>query len=249
MKLVIGGYRGPHLIERSLLSIEKHIRKGIDEVVVVEDSGNARWHQEIRTMTLKQWDRAVSGGRREGVTIRPVKVLDAGKRGYNNAMRTVCRVAGREPFLFWEEDFVAIADVNLIQIQQVLKLKPELAQVALLRGPHFENEHRDGGLLPALVNRLGAARVDLRTEYVDIPFRPGTLVPDLHARGVEIYTQLGTFTGNPAVWQSGVAARGWPVGRWSEDRKRDDLIAEGFRFAFLPGQRVEHDGVRSGFAY
>lgn len=153
-------------------------------------------------------------------------VVDAGKQGYNNAMQEVVKLAGDEEFMFWEEDFTATVPVDLAQMSQILTARPHLAQVALLRQPWFPNERKAGGLLEALAAKGHEIR----------------LIDGIHE-------QRATFTGNPAVWQAGIAALGWPRGQWSEDQKRDELLAEGYSFGFLEGVRVRHEGVRSGFDY
>ena len=152
-------------------------------------------------------------------------VVDSGKSGYNTAMKAVCAAAGGE-FFFLEEDFTFLTDIDLQHMSDILAERPHLAQLALLRGPWFPIEHRHGGLIEAL---------QAKGEKF-------TLI-----EGVLEHT--ATFTGNPAVWRAEVAASGWPDGKWSEDRKRDQLLAEGYRFGYLPNVRVHHEGVRSGFDY
>jgi glycosyltransferase involved in cell wall biosynthesis len=146
--------------------------------------------------------------------------------GYNMAMKAVCKRAGAEEFMFLEEDFTFNQKVNLPELSEILEARPHLAQIALLRQPWFPVEHDNGGLLEALVAR------GYDVEMVD-----------------GIWEQTATFTGNPAVWRAGVALTGWPDGKWSEDAKRDELLAQGDRFGYMPGVRVHHRGVRSGFGY
>lgn len=208
MRIVIGTYRERAYIGRCLNSIAEHV-SGVTEIVFVDDSGNpshSRW--------LEQYG----------------AVSQTHAAGYNEAMQEVCRVAGNEPFAFVEEDFTFTSPVDLNDMAATIDAHPDLAQLALLRGPHFPIEHEHGGVLEGLVARLGQPFVDLRRE----PYG---------------WSQRGTFTGNPAVWRAGIAADGWPRGRWSEDKMRDRLLADGYRFGFLNGVRVAHDGVRSGKGY
>lgn len=204
MLLVIGTYRGLTHLPTALDSIDRHL-SGVTRLVFVDDSTDATAHEWMRT-------------RGELVTV--------GRRGYNAAMSTVCAVAGNDPFMFFEEDFTVTVDVDLDDLAAKLTARPHLAQIALLRGPHFPIEHEHGGLLEALQAR-------------------GETITDVDG----ILEQTATFTCNPAVWAAGIAAQGWPAGQWSEDRKRDQLLAAGYRFGFLPGIRVAHHGVRSGFDY
>lgn len=153
-------------------------------------------------------------------------VMSTGKSGYNAAMKAVCEAAGDEPFCFWEEDFRALEAINLDELGEQLAARPHLAQLALLRGPWFPIEHEHGGLIEAL---------EAKGEQFDLI--DGVL------------EQTATFTCNPSIWQAGVAAAGWPDGEWSEERKRDELLAAGYKFGFVPGIKVTHEGIRSGFGY
>lgn len=154
------------------------------------------------------------------------KVIEVGARGYNAAMNAACQAAEGQTCMWLEEDFTFLAKVDLDEIEQMLWHRPHLAQIALLRGSHFPIEHKHGGLIEALKAK------GERFEEVD-----------------GLIEHTATFTGNPSVWRGHVFETGWPRGRWSEDLKRDELRAMGYRFAFLPGIRVEHTGERSGFDY
>lgn len=226
MKVILGSYRGPGLVRRAIDSLAENAI-GVTSLVVVDDGDNPDWSAEIRSMHFVPADR-----KHAGTLPRPIvpQVIEMKKRGYNQAMRQVVRLAGRERFLFWEEDFTLDVPVDLTWMEMILMQRPYLAQLALLRGPHFPNEHAEGGLLPALEKRLGK-------DFVQLKLVKG------------IWEQRGTFTCNPAVWQANVANQGWPLGKWSEDRMRDKLLGLGYRFGFVPGQRVTHDGERSGFGY
>lgn len=156
-------------------------------------------------------------------------VVETGARGYGAAMTAVCELGAQEPYAaFLEEDFTLEADVDFDELGAILTARPHLAQIALLRGPWFPIEHEHGGLLEGLEARL-----------------PGTVLGDVDG----VIEQTGTFTCNPAVWRREVFATGWPAGRWSEDRKRDQLLAAGYRFGFMPGVKVRHDGERTGKGY
>lgn len=154
------------------------------------------------------------------------KVVDTGRSGYGPAMKAVCAEAGHDKFAFVEEDFQFLNHVDLKAMGDLLDERPYLAQLALLRGPWFPVEHEHGGLIEALVAK------GEKFDMVD-----------------GLWEQTATFTCNPAVWQQGIAPQGWPDGQWSEDAKRDQLLAQGYKFGFVPGIKVHHDGVRSGFNY
>ncbi len=227
MKLIIGSYRGVELVQRAIASLERNAR-GITSVEIVDDSPDPSTPFALRDLALTNVDWTNERELPMWPTVH--KVGGTGGKGYNAAMRAVCAVAGADMFIFWEEDFVLTEPVDFNQLGWDLQKHPDWAQIALQRGPWFPNEKAAGGMLPGLVQRLGIDRVQLRNE-------DGYL------------TQRGTFTCNPAVWQRGIARRGWPLGQWSEDKMRDRLIRRGYRFAFAPGVRVMHDGVRSGHGY
>jgi hypothetical protein len=218
VRIVIGTYRKEAYIKRALDSIEQFVT-GYDGIDFVDDSGDPNWAELLRGYSPNS------------------TVVDVGGRGYNAAMKAVCELVGDEAFVFWEEDFVALEPISLDVLEGILDDRPHLAQIALLRGPHFPIEHEHGGLLEAL--RAKGHEIPLVLESV--PFGP----PATYG----VYEQTATFTCNPAMWRAGIAAKGWPDGKWSEDAKRDQLIADGYRFGFLPGIRVAHEGVRSGFDY
>jgi hypothetical protein len=220
VRIVIGSYRGPDLVLRAIASLQRYMT-GWDDTIIVDDSGNLEWMQTYARLEIQYPD---------GTKKAPFVVSTGGRRGYNLAMKQVCRWAGDRRFMFWEEDFELLVPTDLNDMDQKLFDNPHLAQLALLRGSHFENEFLWGGLLPALNKRIPGSVAGLDPE-------------------TGIIEQTGTFTCNPAVWQRGVAKMGWPNGSWSEDRKRDDLIKQGYKFGFLPEVRVTHNGIRSGFDY
>lgn len=156
---------------------------------------------------------------------RAEKVAD-GNVGYTAAMQKVCEVADGMPSMFLEEDFTFLEDIHLDKMLEILHNRPYLAQIALLRGAHFPIEHEHGGLIEALEHR-------------------GYTIREVGG----ILEQTATFTCNPAVWRGEVFAAGWPWARWSEERKRDLLLSEGYRFGYLPGIRVAHHGERTGHGY
>lgn len=240
MKVIIGSYRGPELVKRAIASLEEHL-EGMTSLTIVDDSNPRQhpdWAPSYRSLEPKPYADSlhsyaattVRADGSRGPRAIPVDVIQTYGKGYNAAMQAVCQASQRQRFMFWEEDFVLTAPVSLVHLERILTERPYLAQVALLRNPHFKIEKDLNGVLPALVARLGADKVQLR----------------LHDGIIE---QKGTFTCNPSVWQQNITAGGWPKGRWSEDRMRDILLAKGYRFGYLPGIRCHHDGVRSGHGY
>lgn len=202
--LLIGTYRKRRHIETCLKSVDNHLR-GHTEIIFIDDSGDPH-----HSTWLTQHG----------------KVIETGARGYTTAMQHLCAAAlGRQAFIL-EEDFELLTDVHIDELAEHLYHRPYLAQIALLRGPHFPVEHTHGGLIEALQAQ------GHRFHHV------GGLIE-----------HSATFTCNPSLWRADVFTSGWPHGRLSEELKRDQLKQRGYRFAFLPGIRVAHHGERQGHGY
>ena len=203
-RVLLGSYRGKSHVETALASIDQHL-KGVTSLVIINDSPDpdiGPW--------LSQYG----------------KVVNVGGRGYGRAMRELCAAAeGQEAFVY-EEDFRLLEDIHLDQLSEILWYRPWLAQISLLRGPHFPIEHQHGGLIEALVAR-------------------GHQFDEVHG----IIEHRACFTMNPTLIRGAVLADGWPLGKWSEEIKGDNLVKQGYRFGYLPGIRCAHDGERSGHGY
>lgn len=182
----------------------KHL-KGFGEVTFVDDSGDPANAAYL----------AAFG-----------KVVTTDSQGYRAAMHAACQVAdGRE--CFWlEEDFTFLEDVDLGELHDILYYRPYLAQVVLLRGPHFEVEHHHGGLIEALQFK--------GHQFTEV-------------NGIIEHTAC--FSANPSLWRGEVWDAGWPTGRWTEELKGNVLVQQGYRFGYVPGIKVEHHGQRSGHGY
>lgn len=147
-------------------------------------------------------------------------------QGYRAAYQAICRMADGKAAFVLEEDFTFTSDVDAEEMYDMLYHRPYLAQVVCLRGPHFPIEHHHGGVIEAL-----KAKGHKFTEV----------------NGLIEHTAC--FSANPGVWRGEVFASGWPFERWSEEIKGRRLAAQGYRFAYLPGIRVEHHGEREGHGY
>lgn len=204
MRALIGTYRKQRHIPAALRSLEQHVT-GITDLIFIDDSGDPD-----NSARLAQYG----------------KVIETGAQGYGTAMKAACNAAENQQCLWWEEDFTALESVNLTQLSDILYHRPYLAEIALLRGPHFPIEHRHGGLIEALQAK--------GHQFNEV-------------NGVIEHTAC--FTCNPSVWRGEVFAAGWPTGHLSEEIKGHQLAAAGYRFGYLPGIRVAHHGERSGYGY
>jgi glycosyltransferase involved in cell wall biosynthesis len=204
MRCLLGTYRNKTHIPDALRSLDQYVT-GITDIVFINDSPNPE---------TSTW---LSGYG---------KVVDVDGHGYGAAMKAACVAAEGQQCLWWEEDFTATQKIVLDDLSAILYHRPYLAQIALLRGPHFPIEHEHGGLLEALIYK-------------------GHTITEVNG----VLEQTATFTANPSVWRGEVFGLGWPAGRLSEELKRDQLLNLGYRFGYLPGIRVEHHGERTGFDY
>ena len=204
-RVIIGTYRGRLHIPTCIASMDRHLR-GVDDVVLVNDSPDpaiGAW--------LSQYG----------------KVIEVGGKGYTRAMNEVCRAAeGKEAFIL-EEDFEFLTNIEMDELHEILYHRPYLAQVVLLRGPHFAIEHRHGGLIEALEAK--------GHNFIDV-------------NGVIEHTAC--FSMNPSLVRGEVWDQGWPqTGKFTEEIKGDILRQQGYRFGYLPGVRVAHHGARVGHGY
>ena len=202
--VLVGTYRKRVHINECLESIHKHL-KGFGDITFIDDSGDPE-HVDW----LRQYG----------------KVVASDSQGYRTAMTLACNEAGGREAFWIEEDFMFLQDIDLGDLSDILYHRPYLAQVVLLRGPHFPVEHEHGGLIEALEAR-------------------GQKFTDVNG----IIEHTACFSMNPTLIRGEVWAQGWPLGKWSEAIKGDILRNQGYRFGYLPGIRVEHHGERSGHSY
>lgn len=154
------------------------------------------------------------------------------QEGFCGATARLWDLAGRveTEFVFWlEADFIFEREVDLTEMAEVLE-NPNLAQIALLRGPVNNDERQHGGVV-----HHHRARGATFTE---------------HETWLE---HTSYFTTNPSLMTIGFMRENpWPsYPAQCEGRFGIDLHARGYRFGiFGDGEPwVEHIGVRSGFGY
>jgi len=140
--------------------------------------------------------------------------------------------AGPGPeFVFWlEDDIVLLRRVELAHLADVLRRKPRLTQMALMRGPANDLEEAAGG--------CRALRPD---DYVE----GDGWHPWLESR-------TNHSTGCSLIRRAFMEAEPWPkYDENCEGRFSIDLLAKGYRFGVwgLGEPWVEHVGRRAGFGY
>ena len=178
MRVIVGTYRKRDHVPDAMASLEAFVT-GVDDVIFVDDSGDIENY-----LWLQQYG----------------KVIDTGRVGYGGAMQVVCEAAEGQEAFFLEEDFTFLSPIDLRELSDILAARPYLAQIALLRGPHYRAERRYGGVLEALRAKRGKPAQD--------------------HRGRRDHRADGDFTCNPAAWRGEVFAAGWPSERWSRRRPR-----------------------------
>jgi hypothetical protein len=205
--IVLSNRRSQYLVE-TLHSIATHVT-GADRITIVDDSGDSHWRSALEYLG----DEIVS--------------VDDNPAGYARAMQTVLDVAEGEHVALWEEDFRAIAPIDLHELAGILDERPHLAQLAVMRQPWYPHEIAAGGMLQAVANS------GHMVELVD-----------------GVWEHRAFFTCNPTVLPRRTYTRPWPQQEWSESAFGRELLKDpAVRFGMMPGQRVEHVGERSGFGY
>ena len=210
MRVVILSNRRDAYVHEAIASILEHLT-GWTELVVVDDSGD-----EDHRLSM--------AARYPDVEIVPV-APDAA--GYGVAMQTALDAMTGDHSVLWEEDFRALCPIDLTACAGMLDSDASIAQVALLRGPWFGNEHEHGGVIEAR-EAQGA----------------------VFHRDRDLIRHVDHFTCNPSVLPRHVFTRPWPQQAWSESAFGRQLVRDGYGFAYLNrGVLVEHVGVRDGFGY
>lgn len=189
-------------------ALESLARLNVERVTIVDDSGDPAHRARLRARGL------------EVVDVAPEPA------GYTRAMQAAFDVMTGEHVLFWEEDFRLVRDVDLTALTARLDADPSLAQIALLRGPWFQNEHEHGGVIEA--RQAQGARFELED-------------------GLIVHTDH--YTSNPCVLPRRTFTRPWPQQAWSEAAFTIQLRTSRQRFAYLPGIAVDHIGERDGHGY
>lgn len=110
---------------------------GITKTVIVDDSGDLAWRNELTQQCNEVWAPAIEPA------------------GYTKAMQLVWHLARSHggPVFFLEEDFTVDVPVNLDELAAILTADPELAQIALVRQAWYPIERRHGGVIGALAHK------------------------------------------------------------------------------------------------
>lgn len=210
MRVVVLSNRRDAYVHEAIASIIEHLT-GWTDLVVVDDSGDEDHRQRM-------------AARYPDVEIVPVAPEAA---GYGVAMQTALDAMTGDHSVLWEEDFRALAPIDLADAAVLLDMFKSLAQVAFLRGPWFANEHAHGGVIEA--REAEGARFH---------------------RSPVLIRHRDHFTCNPTVLPRRTFTRPWPTGAWSEGAFGRALVRDGFEFAYLNrGVLVEHVGIRDGWGY
>jgi hypothetical protein len=164
-------------------------------------------------------------------------IISSGHRsGFGGAIRNAwnfLRQMTEADYIFHlEDDFTFNRQVDLLALQTVLRVRPNVCQVALRRQPWNREERRAGGI------------VEMRPEaYAEHSFMEATWLE---------HTEF--FTTNPCLYRRELISLVWPDGPESEGRFGIGLKAVGRTFAFYgardSGEWVTHIGrERAGEGY
>ena len=137
-------------------------------------------------------------------------------------------------FIFWlEHDFIFLRPLDLTPLAMQLSAEPNLAQMALMRGPVNDEERRVGGL---------TGKHEMTQDWTNFPDRS------------EAYPFLrwGHFTTNPSLMRTAFMRAESPDDLPEcEGRFGIELAEAGYTFAIWGDGEpwVEHIGVRTGKGY
>jgi hypothetical protein len=162
-------------------------------------------------------------------------VVGGGHHGYTGARRRLWAYLAkraRGTFIFAaEDDFTYDRDVDLAPMIETLEARPELRQLALLRGPYYPRELEAGGVLQSLAT-------------------PHELV---NHRAHPFVTHRDHFTANPSLFRRSLTSVEWPNAASSERVFGDVVLRDpSARFAYWGAGEpwVSHVGaVRAGTSY
>jgi len=158
------------------------------------------------------------------------------RQGFGGAIRNAwefIREMTEAEFVFHlEDDFVFNREIDLLGMQTVLRVRPNVCQVALRRQPWNDEERRVGGVV-----ELNHDSYDEHT-FIDASWLEHT----------------NFFTTNPSIYRRDLISLQWPEGAQSEGRFGLGLKATGHTFAYWgsrgSGNWVEHVGdQRMGTGY
>ena len=158
------------------------------------------------------------------------------RRGFGGAIRNAWthlrKHSEADYVLHLEDDFIFNRPVDLREMQQILDVRPNLAQVALRRQPWNDNERLAGGIIEQHPDSY------VRHSFMDLCWLE-------HAN---------FFTTNPCMYRRNMLSLVWPEGAESEGHFGMMLKSSGMNFAYL-GERssppwVHHIGdERVGTGY
>lgn len=207
-------------ISRAIPSLMDRVSGPIVKRVIYDDSGDPAY---------KTWLTAEFG---------PLGFYVAGpteRLGFTQSMRAMWSYLNRrcpcDYVMAVEDDFIYSADVNLSQLIAVLRERPYLAQIALLRQACYPREIEAGGILGWPQEQFTPTRMN----------------------GYGWMEHRLFWTNNPSLFRHELTASQWPMQKSSERVFGDRLLKdEQTRFAFWGAgtPMVEHIGVvRAGSGY
>lgn len=173
------------------------------------------------------------------VTPTPFQVLyhhDEASEGFCRATSKLWTKASEteNEFVFWlEHDFVITKPIDLTLVSSVLRLRPQLVQVAFFRTPVNERERNAGGVYQ---------------------MHPATDYRAQQEAGARWLEHRINFTTNPSLMRRQVMVDNpWPdYSSECEGKFSADFLARGYHFAYWGDGEpwVAHDGpLRTGHSY
>ena len=190
-----------NVLRRTIASFEEQVSGPIIERFIYDDSGNPGVRNLIQSWFPK-WSL--------------IQHPSGERQGFAGAVRTgwqAIRQYSVADYIFHlEDDFTFNIPIDLEDFQGILKQRPDLAQLALLRQPWNAAEIAAGGVMQQ---------------------HPDWYIPHLDGKGRSWVEQNHFFTTNPSLYRrSLIEMFDWPEDSYSEGLFSSMLRQAGFRFGY-----------------
>ena len=190
-----------NVLRRTIASFEEQVSGPIIERFIYDDSGNPGVRKLIQSWFPK-WSL--------------IQHPSGERQGFAGAVRTgwqAIREYSVADYIFHlEDDFTFNVPIDLEDFQGILKQRPDLAQLALLRQPWNAEEIAAGGVMQQ---------------------HPDWYIPHLDGKGRSWVEQDQFFTTNPSLYRRSLLEMfDWPEDSYSEGLFSSMLRQAGFRFGY-----------------
>lgn len=160
----------------------------ISDRFIIDDSGDPEYRQWLSENF-------------QSFTIVPVSEERSGFAAAMQKLFSLVKETGANYCFHLEDDFLLLKQFDINKLIDILELNKRIAQVSLMRGPWYHNEHEHGGLIEAIKNHT-----------------PGAVFIDKNENDLQWTEHSAYWTCNPNLFSSSLTKFEWPSGLWSESR-------------------------------